>query len=63
MKNILMSVTPAFKTAGFLMIGTGLMVWLMCGKSCERYSLGSSVVGAVFVLMALAVQRLLDDEK
>jgi hypothetical protein len=63
MKNILMSVTPAFKTAGFLMIGTGLMVWLMCGKSCERYSLGSSIVGIVFVLAALVAQKLFHQDK
>ena len=57
MQTTLTNITTAFRSAGVLMTGTGLIVWAFGGPSYERYALISGAVGLVFVIGAVAISH------
>jgi hypothetical protein len=66
-KEFLKNVTSAFRSAGWLMIGTALMIAvgsLTIGVSPEvtRWGYGSIVVGGCIVLIDVVVSYLLRDK-
>lgn len=66
-KEFLKNVTSALRSAGWLMIGTALMIAvgsLTIGVSPEvtRWGYGSVVVGGCFVLIDLVISYLIRDK-
>ena len=66
-KEFLKNITTAFRSAGWLMIGTALMIAvgsLTIGLSPEvtRWGYGSVVVGACFVMIDVIISYLARDK-
>lgn len=62
MKNFYQNLQTAFMSAGWLMMGTGVMGWVIEGMFPAPYPTGSFIVGAVFVALSYAAKRWLRDK-
>jgi hypothetical protein len=63
-KTFLKNISTAFRSAGWLMIGTGLMIWIFnrmstLADSFSQYATGSLIVGGCFVLIDFLMSYLL----
>ena len=60
MKQILINMQTAFMNAGWLMVGTGVMGWVIDGVFPASYSTGSFLVGSAFVVLSYLAKRYLN---
>jgi hypothetical protein len=63
-KTFLKNIATGFRSAGWLMIGTSLMIWIFnrmstLTDSFSQYATGSLIVGGGFVLIDILMSYLL----
>jgi hypothetical protein len=67
-ETFIKNITLSLRSAGWLMIGTGLMIWVFdrmstFAESFSQYAMFSSIVGGCFVLIDILISYLLSKKK